>query len=80
MMNKAGMILSLFVALTFSCGLPVFAEQEPSQPASAPSDTHMDADKAETPKEATPEGQKTEKKKRVAKKSKKAHKKTGDES
>lgn len=80
MKNKASMIVSLFVALTFSCGLPVFAEQKHSQPASAPSDTHMVAGETETEKTETPKQKKSMKKKRMAKKSKRSHKKTGDES
>lgn len=78
------MIVALFVALTFSLSLPVFAGQEAAKPAGHASDSHMATSDAVTTKEATPEtapkAQKTEKKKRMAKKSKKAHTKTGDES
>lgn len=71
MVSKSTMIIALFVALTFSLGLPVFAEENPSHPAT--SETHMTTGEAETTKEATPKVKKTKRKKRMAKKSKKAH-------
>lgn len=83
MRNTPTMIIALFVALTFSLGLPVFAEQEAAQPAGQASASHMVTSDAATTKEATPEtapkAQKT-KKKKMAKKAKKSHKDMEDAS
>ncbi len=80
MTHKPTRIIAFLVALTFGCGLPVFAGQEQSQSSSAPSNTHMAADEAKTPKAEPLKQKKTKKKKLMDKKAKKAHKKTGDES
>jgi hypothetical protein len=77
------MLVAVFTALTFSFGIPVFAEQKAAEPAAPAAEQHMDADHSAIHTESAEKDAKPNtmaKKEHAKKKAKKKHKKSGDES
>lgn len=76
------MLVAMFTALTFSVGIPAFAEKE-AAPAAPAAEQHMDANHAAIQTESAEKNAQPNKmaeKKHAKKKAKKKHKKSGDES
>lgn len=78
MFSRTTRAFVLFVALTFSFGLPVFATEEAMQPAGSTAGSAIASNDAGSQKEKKIKYKKRAKKKRMDKKSKK-HRKHADE-